>query len=57
LLHPFKTSFAAPDGVALYLFCDGSWVIENLNDEAVTVELNHKQQSVPGRGWKMRWQE
>jgi len=57
LLRPIQASFVAPNQVALYLFRDGSWVIENFNDEAVTVELNHKQQMVPGRGWKMRWQE
>ena len=39
-------SFRAPNRVALYLFDDGSWVVENFNDEAVTVELDGKPLSV-----------
>jgi hypothetical protein len=55
LLRPFKTSFAAPDQVAVYLFRDGSWVIENFNDTPARVELNGKPGTVPTRGWLQHW--
>jgi hypothetical protein len=55
LLRPFKTSFAAPDQVALYLFGDGSCVIENFNDTPASVELNGRSGKVPARGWLQHW--
>jgi len=55
LLRPFDRSFRAPNKVALYLFADGSWVVENFNDEPVTAELDGKPVSVDARGWAYRW--
>ncbi len=55
LLRPFKVSFRAPNSVALYLFQDGSWVVENFNDEAAVAELNGKVINVPARGWLYQW--
>ena len=55
LLAPFKTTFRAPNRVALYLFKDGSWVVENFNDAEAAVELNGEKLAVPGRGWVCRW--
>ncbi|HOL71904.1 MAG TPA: hypothetical protein PLA43_03615 [Bryobacteraceae bacterium] len=55
MLAPFKTKFHAPSRVGLYLFTDGSYVIENFRDEAVTVELNGASLQVPARGWTKRW--
>lgn len=55
LLRPLKTAFNAPNKVALYLFRDGSWVVENFNDAAVTVELNGKPLTVAARGWAQQW--
>ena len=55
LLSPLKTSFRAPNQVALYLFKDGSWVVENFNDQPVAVELNGKKTTVAERGWSYRW--
>lgn len=55
LLRPFKVAFAAPNRVGLYLFRDGSWVVENFNDEAVSVRVNGKEQTVAGRGWRYHW--
>ncbi|HEY9175388.1 MAG TPA: hypothetical protein VI136_24140 [Verrucomicrobiae bacterium] len=55
LLRPFKTSFRAPAGVALYLFDDGSWVVENFEDEAVSVELKGMARQVAARGWAYEW--
>ena len=55
LLKPLKTTFTAPNKVALYLFTDGSWVIENFNDAAVTTGLNGVSCKVPPRGWVYEW--
>jgi hypothetical protein len=55
LLRPFQTEFQAPNRTALYLFDDGSWVVENFNDQAVQVRLNGEAVSVPPREWICRW--
>jgi hypothetical protein len=55
LLRPLNRRFEAPNRVALYLFNDGSWVIENFNDEAVQVKLDGEARQVEGRGWIMHW--
>jgi hypothetical protein len=55
LLAPFKTRFTSPKKVALYLYDDGSWVIENFNDEAAALELNGKTVRVAARGWAYEW--
>jgi hypothetical protein len=57
LLRPLKITFSAPNQVALYLFGDGSWVIENFNNEPVSVELNQRPLNVEGRGWLQHWQK
>jgi hypothetical protein len=55
LLHPLGRSFRAPNKVALYLFDDGSWVLENFNDQPVTVELDGTSHTVKPRGWSYHW--
>lgn len=55
LLRPFQASFAAPNQVGLYLFRDGSWVVENFNDEPVTVRLNGQALQLTARGWSHHW--
>jgi len=55
LLRPFKQSLQAPNQVALYLFRDDSWVIENFNDAETTVTLNGEQVTVAAREWICRW--
>jgi len=57
LLRALGHSLRAPSRVALYLFRDGSWVVENFNDEAATVELDGKQYTVAARGWLCHWKE
>ncbi len=52
LLRPFRTEFRAPNRVALYLFNGRRWVVENFNDQPVTVELNGQRLEVPARGWR-----
>jgi hypothetical protein len=55
LLRPFGHSLHAPSRVAFYPFADGSFVIENFNDEAVTVDLDGAHRQVASRGWTMQW--
>lgn len=55
LLRPLGRRFESPNRVALYLFDDGSWVVENFNDAAVAVRLDGESFDVPARGWKMQW--
>jgi hypothetical protein len=55
LLRPFHTTFHAPNRVALYLFHDTSWVVENFNDREVTVELNGKPLVLPARSFRQAW--
>jgi len=55
LLRPLGHTFRAPNKVALYLFDDGSWVIENFNDQPVTVELDGTSQTINPRSWIHRW--
>ena len=57
LLKPLKTSFRTPNKVALYLFRDGTWVVENFNDEPAEFELNGKPMKVEARGWTYAWEE
>jgi len=56
LLGPFNRRFEAPNRVALYLFGDGSYVIENFNDERVTVKLDGKPHELAPREWTSHWQ-
>jgi len=55
LLRPLGRRFQAPNQVALYLFADGSWVIENFRDEPASVQLDEQPLTVPARGWIYRW--
>jgi hypothetical protein len=55
LLRPLQTTFHAPTKVALYLFADRSWVVENFNHEPSTVELNGASLTLPARGWRQQW--
>jgi hypothetical protein len=55
LLRPLGRRFEAPNRVALYLFDDGSWVIENFNDREVEAKLDGKSHPIPARGWRMEW--
>lgn len=55
LLRPLGHNLRAPSRVAFYAFADGSWVLENFNDEAVTVELDGQPRPVAARGWTMQW--
>jgi hypothetical protein len=55
MLRSIGIQFRAPNKMGLYCFKDGSWVVENFNDQAVTVELNGRSPAVPARGWIYQW--
>jgi hypothetical protein len=55
LLKPFGRRFEAPNRVARVLFDDGSWVVENFNDDPVTVQLDGQSLHVAGRAWQLHW--
>jgi hypothetical protein len=55
ILRPLGRAFRAPGRVALYLFSDGSSVIENFNDVPITVELDGASKQVTERGWATSW--
>jgi hypothetical protein len=55
ILRPLGHTFRAPNRVALYLFADGSWVVENFRDEAVNVDLDGTTQTISPRGWLLHW--
>lgn len=55
ILPALGHSFRGPSRVALYLFADGSWVIENFRDEAAQVELDGTTRTVSPRGWLLHW--
>jgi hypothetical protein len=55
LLEPLSRRFEAPNRVALYLFSDRSWVIENFNDDPVTVTLDSRQYRIEPRAWRQHW--
>jgi hypothetical protein len=55
LLKPIGHGFKAPARVALYAFTDGSWVIENFNDRAISAELDGITQDVSPRSWVQHW--
>jgi len=55
MLQPFKTTFRAPNKVALYLFNDSSHVIENFNDTPADVQLNDARLTIASRSWVHQW--
>jgi len=55
LLVPYKIQFKAPNKVGLYAFSDGSYVIENFNDQLVEVEYNSKKIKIQPRNWMYEW--
>ena len=56
LLSALQTTFQAPNRVALYLFTQGGWVVENFTDDPVEVVLNGQAINVGARGWSCHWE-
>ena len=57
LLKPLGRTFKAPSRVALYLFADGSWVVENFGDQPATVQLDDVEMEVGARAWRYDWNQ
>lgn len=57
ILRPLGHVFRAPNRVALYVFADGSRVMENFRDEPARVELDGAAQTIPARGWLVDWKQ
>jgi hypothetical protein len=55
LLEPRRVDFRAPNKTGLYLFTDGSRVVENFNDEPIEVQFNGNSETIPARGWAAHW--
>jgi hypothetical protein len=55
MLKPLGVDFRAPNKTGLYLFTDGSHVVENFNDEPIEARFNGKSETIPARGWKALW--
>jgi hypothetical protein len=55
LLRAVNCLFRAPNRVGLYLFTDGSWVVENFNDLPAQVKLNGVAMTVGPRSWRYAW--
>ena len=55
ILPAVSASFNAPARVALYLFSDKSWVMENFNDSVVNVTFNGQTLDLAARGWERHW--
>ena len=55
LLAPFKRTLRGPGKVALYLFNDRSWVLENFRNQPVNVTLDGHRFQIGPRGWLYEW--
>jgi hypothetical protein len=55
MLKPLRVEFKAPNKTGLYLFSDGSRVVENFNDEPIEVQFNGKSETIPARDWAAHW--
>jgi hypothetical protein len=55
MLKPLRVDFHGPNKTGLYLFSDGSRVVENFNDEPVEVQFNGESETIPARGWATHW--
>lgn len=55
ILKSLGHTFEAPNRVALYVMSDGSWVVENFNDDPVTVKLDGRKTEVAPRNWAYQW--
>jgi hypothetical protein len=57
MLRPLGHTLRAPGRVASYFFADGSWVLENFNEEAVRAELDGQSRPLAARGWLFHWKQ
>ncbi|TWU65103.1 hypothetical protein V7x_06490 [Crateriforma conspicua] len=57
VLKPLNLSITAPQRTAIYCYSDGSWVVENFNDQRIQVTINGRSQSVEANHWASQWME
>ncbi len=55
LLAALGITLRAPNRVSLCLFDDGSVVVQNFNNQPVTVDLDGRKETLPARDWMARW--
>ncbi len=55
MLSPWSMTVHGPNKLGVYVFDDGSYVLENFNDEAIRVEFNGVQHNIPARDWVQVW--
>jgi len=55
VISPLNLTFKAPVNVSFFPFTDGSYVVDNFNEYAVTVSVGQNVFGVPARGWNYFW--
>jgi len=55
MLWPFDVRFEGPARTALYLFDDGSWVMESFHDVPIEVAINDQAVVIEANGWAQSW--
>lgn len=55
MLAPWGIKVRGPNKLGVYLFQDGSYVLENFNDQPIAAELNGQAHEIPARGWVQVW--
>ncbi len=55
MLGPWSITVRGPNKLGVYIFDDGSYVLENFNDQAIRVEFNSIQHDLPARDWVQVW--
>lgn len=55
MLEPWGLPLRGPNRVALCLFSDRSWVLQNFGSTDAAVEFGGESLSIPARGWLLRW--
>lgn len=55
MLSPWSMTVRGPNKLGVYVYADGSYVLENFNDEPVRVEFNGVQHTIGARDWIQVW--
>ena len=55
MLRPFDVRFQGPARTALYLFEDGSWIVESFHDVQIHVAINDQPVEIEAHGWFQSW--
>jgi len=55
MLRPWSMTIRGPNKLGVYVFADGSYVLENFNDEPVRVDFNGVSHNISARDWVQVW--